>query len=79
MSSVSLPAVWSSCPFVPLVSVVVPDECEVCEGAQVERILPARRVRLGILGRSKDDVLNETSLNVSVLEVRPLSHPECVG
>lgn len=62
-----------------LVGVVVSDEREVVESAQVERVLPARGVRLGVVGRPKYDVLDETSLDVRVLEPRFLDDISSAG
>jgi len=53
-----------------LVGVAVPDEREIVGGAQMERVLPARRVCLGVVSRPKHDVLDETSFNVRTLEER---------
>ena len=62
-----------------LVGVVVSDEREVVESAQMERVLPARGVRLGVVGRPKHDVLDETGLDVGVLEQRFPGHLSSVG
>lgn len=62
-----------------LVGVVVSDEREVVESAQMERVLLARGVRLGVVGRPKHDVLDETGLDVGVLEQRFLGYLSSVG
>jgi hypothetical protein len=61
------------------VGVIEPDECEVFEGAQVERVLPARGVGIGRLSRPEYDVLDEASLDVCVLEDGLSDRPLCVG
>ena len=59
--------------------VIEPDEREVFESAQMERVLPARRIGLGRLSWSEYDVLDETSFDVCLLEDRLLGHPLRVG
>ena len=62
-----------------LVGIVVPDEREIVEGAQMERLLPTRGVRLGVVSRPKRDVLDEAGFDVRVLEERLWGHRLRVG
>lgn len=62
-----------------LVSIVVADERQVFEGAQVERVLPARRIRLSVGCPPEDDVLDEAGFDRRLLEDRLLGHPVRVG
>lgn len=55
-----------------LVRVVVPDEREIIEGAQVERALPTRGVCLGVISRPKHDILDKVGFDVRILEKRLL-------
>ena len=62
-----------------LVGVVVADERQVLKGAQVERVLPARGVGLGVGHTSENDVLDEAGFDVGVLEDEVLGYPLRVG
>jgi len=62
-----------------LVSVIIPEQGQTLESSQMERVFPARGVRLRVVCPPEDDVLDQSGLDVSVPEEYLLSHHVSVG
>jgi len=58
-----------------LVRVVVANQRQIFKGAQVQSVLPARRIAVGVRHLLEHHVLHEAGFNVRVLEIEVMGHP----